>query len=191
MKAMNSAQRANVTDAALVELFTELDNWNCPMRQGGISVDEFLDYYAANSGGNLSNKYEILKHAAQDGYFNGVTIQDINRANGAVVVYNNATDTYTVSFCGTRGHEWNDNYIGITQESSHYQRSAAALFRYRFPRLQFRFQGGRVWPLQRRKQGPVCHHVFTESRRDRHLRCVGWTGLFGFGDGGHARARRL
>lgn len=128
MKAMNSAQRANVTDAALVELFTELDNWNCPMRQGGISVDEFLDYYAANSGGNLSNKYEILKHAAQDGYFNGVTIQDINRANGAVVVYNNATDTYTVSFCGTRCHEWNDNYIGITQESSHYQRSAALYF---------------------------------------------------------------
>lgn len=128
MNEMNAAQRANVTDAALVELFTELDNWDCPMRQGGISVDEFLDYYAAHSGGNLSNKYEILKHAAQDGYFNGVTIQDINKANGAVVVYNQAADTYTVSFCGTRGYEWNDNYVGITQESSHYQRSAALYF---------------------------------------------------------------
>jgi len=135
MNAMTEEQRKAATDAALAELLTEMDNWDVDVGPNGMSIEAYINEAHKANEDQISDKNQrILEIFAakldSDQDFKRIQIVDIDKRNGAVTSYNPDTNTYTVSFCGTRAEyaEWEDNAIGLSEGSSLAQRNAAAYF---------------------------------------------------------------
>lgn len=102
---------------------------NSLMPDGQFDMEEACRLYAQSAGNN--NTVKILCSAyLQNENFRHITIMDMDETNGAVVTRNDDTQTYTVSFCGTRQgwQEWPDNTEGILNKYSLAQDSAANYF---------------------------------------------------------------
>lgn len=102
---------------------------NSLMPDGKFDMKKACELYAQSGGDN--NSVKILCSAyLQDENFRNITIMDMDETNGAVVTRNDATNTYTVAYCGTRAgwQEWPDNAEGILHEASPAQESAAQYF---------------------------------------------------------------
>ncbi len=155
MNTMTDETRQQVTDAALMELLSESENWDCTAGPDGVKMDTFLaqcmgnqisvdDYYlpdgsfdmqrayaAYSASGSPNASVKILCSAyLHDENFQNVTIMDVDETNGAVITHNASSNTYTVSFCGTRNGygEWTDNADGLLHDASQAQRNAATYF---------------------------------------------------------------
>ena len=112
---------------------------NSLMPDGQFDMKKACELYAQSGGDN--NSVKILCSAyLQDENFRHITIMDMDETNGAVVTRNDATNTYTVAYCGTRAgwQEWPDNAEGMLNESSPAQESAA----HYFDMMSSRFEEG-------------------------------------------------
>ncbi len=112
---------------------------NSLMPDGQFDMKKACELYAQSGGDN--NSVKILCSAyLQDEGFRNITIMDMDETNGAVVTRNDATNTYTVAFCGTRAgwQEWPDNAEGILNKYSPAQDSAA----HYFDMMSSRFEEG-------------------------------------------------
>lgn len=112
---------------------------NSLMPDGQFDLKKACELYAQSGGDN--NSVKILCSAyLQDESFRNITIVDMDETNGAVVTRNDATNIYTVAFCGTRSgwQEWPDNAEGILHQYSPGQESAAQYF----DTMSSRFEAG-------------------------------------------------
>ena len=137
---------------------------NSLMPDGEFDMKKACELYAQSSGDN--NSVKILCSAyLQDESFRNITIVDMDETNGAVVTRNDATNTYTVAFCGTRAgwQEWPDNAEGILHKYSPAQESAAQYFDMMSSRFE---EGYEVVVTGHSKGGNKAQYVtmFAENR---------------------------
>lgn len=131
---------------------------------GQFDLTKACELYAQSRGDN--NSVKILCSAyLQDESFRNITIVDMDETNGAVVTRNDATNTYTVAFCGTRAgwQEWPDNAEGILHKYSPAQESAAQYFDMMSSRFE---EGYEVVVTGHSKGGNKAQYVtmFAENR---------------------------
>lgn len=128
MNVMSDQQRTDVTNAALAEILAETGNLDIDIGLDGITLADYRSSCLKNGCKETDPIMQILSSA--DESFQNTIIVDIDEMNGAVTSYNPTTNTYTVSFCGTRNGygEWTDNGIGLSEADSQAQRNAAEYF---------------------------------------------------------------